>query len=110
VSPYGGLPAAIGNDLASAVSEGEARQNKPQTYSQIQHWEHQRLVKDQRRLGRQKIKIEALDLEHSMNYVHDLFLSVGVGVRALVEEAATLASLALFLGMIAIWAQVIATL
>jgi len=31
-------------------------------------------------------------------------------VRALVEEAATLASLALFLGMIAIWAQVIATL
>ena len=49
-----------------------------------------------------------------MNYVHDLFLSRwGVGnimVRALVEEAATLASLALFLGMIAIWAQVIATL
>ena len=31
-------------------------------------------------------------------------------VRALVEEAATLASLTLFLGMIAIWAQVIATL
>jgi hypothetical protein len=30
--------------------------------------------------------------------------------RALVEEAAALASLALFLGMIAIWAQVIATL
>jgi len=30
--------------------------------------------------------------------------------RAVVEEAATLASLALFLGMIAIWAQVIATL
>jgi hypothetical protein len=29
-------------------------------------------------------------------------------VRAVVEEAATLASLALFLGMIAIWAQVIA--
>ena len=47
-----------------------------------------------------------------MNYVHGLFSSVGVGimVRALVEEAATLASLALFLGMIAIWAQVIATL
>ena len=53
-----------------------------------------------------------LDCEHSMNYVHGLFLSVGVVimVRALVEEAATLASLALFLGMIAIWAQVIATL
>jgi hypothetical protein len=47
-----------------------------------------------------------------MNYVHGLFLLVGVVtmVRALVEEAATLASLALFLGMIAIWAHVIATL
>jgi hypothetical protein len=33
-----------------------------------------------------------------------------VMVRAIVEEAAALASLALFLGMIAIWAQVIATL
>jgi hypothetical protein len=31
-------------------------------------------------------------------------------VRAVVAEAAALASLALFLGMIAIWAQVIATL
>jgi hypothetical protein len=30
--------------------------------------------------------------------------------RAVVEEAAALASLALFLGMIAIWAQVVATL
>jgi hypothetical protein len=30
--------------------------------------------------------------------------------RAVVEEAAALASLALFLGMIAIWANVIATL
>jgi hypothetical protein len=47
-----------------------------------------------------------------MNYVHDLFLGGEwkIMVRALVEEAATLASLALFLGMIAIWAQVIATL
>ena len=33
-----------------------------------------------------------------------------VMIRAVVEEAATLASLALFLGMIAIWAQVIAAL
>lgn len=31
-------------------------------------------------------------------------------LRSIVEEAAALASLALFLGMIAIWAQVIATL
>jgi len=30
--------------------------------------------------------------------------------RAILEEAAALASLTLFLGMIAIWAQVIATL
>ena len=30
--------------------------------------------------------------------------------RAIVEESVTLASLALFVGMIAIWAQVIATL
>jgi hypothetical protein len=30
--------------------------------------------------------------------------------RAIVEEAATLASLALFLGMVAIWAQVISAL
>jgi hypothetical protein len=30
--------------------------------------------------------------------------------RAIVEEAAALASLVMFLGMIAIWAQVIATL
>ena len=47
-----------------------------------------------------------------MNYVHDLFLGGEweIMVLALVEEAATLASLALFLGMIAIWAQVIATL
>jgi len=31
-------------------------------------------------------------------------------IRAVAEEAAALASLALFLGMIAIWAQVIAAL
>jgi hypothetical protein len=30
--------------------------------------------------------------------------------RAMIEEAAALASLALFLGMIAVWAQVIASL
>jgi hypothetical protein len=30
--------------------------------------------------------------------------------RAVVEEAAALASLALFFGMVAVWAQVIATL
>ena len=31
-------------------------------------------------------------------------------MRAVIEEAATLASLSLFLGMIAVWAQIIATL
>jgi hypothetical protein len=31
-------------------------------------------------------------------------------IRAIVEEAAALTSLALFLGMVAIWAQVFATL
>ena len=53
-----------------------------------------------------------LTLEQNMNYVHVLFSLLGrwIMVRAVVEEAATLASLALFLGMIAIWAQVIATL
>jgi hypothetical protein len=47
-----------------------------------------------------------------MNYVHLSFRvgELGVMVRAVVEEAATLASLALFLGMVAIWAQVIAAL
>jgi hypothetical protein len=46
-----------------------------------------------------------------VNYVPLLFL-VGEKdmFRAWIEEAAALASLALFLGMIAIWAQLIATL
>ena len=51
-----------------------------------------------------------LTLEHSMNYIPVLFWCRERDmIRAVVEEAATLASLALFLGMIAIWAQVIAT-
>jgi hypothetical protein len=46
-----------------------------------------------------------------VNYVPHLFLLGSlVMFRALIEEAAALASLALFLGMIAIWAQIIATL
>jgi hypothetical protein len=52
-----------------------------------------------------------LTLEQIENYVLVLFWPVERDmVRAVVEEAATLASLTLFLGMIAIWAQVIATL
>jgi hypothetical protein len=46
-----------------------------------------------------------------MNYVPFLFfVTEGRMFRALVEEAAALASLALFFGMIAMWAQIIATL
>jgi hypothetical protein len=49
-----------------------------------------------------------------MNYVHVLFAHAipagGTMFRAVVEEAAALASLALFIGMIAIWVQIIATL
>jgi hypothetical protein len=43
------------------------------------------------------------------NNVLELFRRV-VMVRAVVEEAAALTSLALFLGMIAVWAQLIVTL
>jgi len=44
-----------------------------------------------------------------MNYVHAMFRRGGRPMfRAVVEEAAVLASLALFIGMIAVWAQVIA--
>lgn len=44
-----------------------------------------------------------------MNYVL-LSFREDTMFRALVEEAAALTSIALFVGMIAIWAQVIATL
>ena len=44
-----------------------------------------------------------------MNYVLALFKEV-VMFRAVVEEAAALASISLFIGMIAIWAQVLGTL
>jgi hypothetical protein len=45
-------------------------------------------------------------MEHRSRYVQ---FGRDVMVRAVVEEAAALASLALFLGMVAIWAQLIAT-
>jgi phosphate/sulfate permease len=52
-----------------------------------------------------------LDLEHIMNYVLLLFRGREFQMfRSVVEEAAAIASLALFLGMIAIWARIIATL
>jgi hypothetical protein len=50
-----------------------------------------------------------LTLEQKKNNVPSLFME-GCMVRAVVEEAAALASLALFLGMVAIWAQVLGAL
>jgi hypothetical protein len=49
---------------------------------------------------------------HSSTRTRWIFGSCGMSNmgRAIVEEIATLASLALFMGMVAIWAQVIATL
>jgi hypothetical protein len=50
-----------------------------------------------------------LTAEHKVNYVLFLFYHGNTKmVRSFVEEAVALASLSLFLGMIAIWAQVIA--
>ena len=50
-----------------------------------------------------------LTKEHNMNYVLSSFRE-DIMFRAVVEEAAALASITLFLGMIAVWAQVIGTL
>ena len=50
-----------------------------------------------------------LTLEHNMNYVL-LSFREDIMFRAVVEEAAALTSIALFLGMIAVWAQVLGTL
>jgi hypothetical protein len=52
-----------------------------------------------------------LDREQKRNYVLCSFSSWETAMfRAVVEEAAALASLTLFLGMLAVWAQVIASL
>ncbi len=47
--------------------------------------------------------------EQKMNYVLSMFREE-IMFRAVVEEAAALASISLFLGMIAVWAQVISSL
>jgi hypothetical protein len=44
-----------------------------------------------------------------MNYVLPLFIREGNMFRAVVEEAAALASITLFVGMIVVWAQVLAS-
>jgi len=50
-----------------------------------------------------------LTLEQTMNYVLCSFRE-DIMFRAVVEEAAALTSIALFLGMIAVWAQVLGAL
>lgn len=47
--------------------------------------------------------------EHNMNYVPPPFME-GAMFKAVVQEAAALASLALFVSMIAIWTQVLGSL
>jgi len=51
-----------------------------------------------------------LTKEQSANYVLILFLLEGAMFKIVVQEAATLAALSLFVGMIAIWSQVIGSL
>jgi hypothetical protein len=50
-----------------------------------------------------------LTLEHSGNYVPSLFHVMGrdTMVRAVAEEALALASITLFLAMVAVWVQVL---
>jgi hypothetical protein len=50
-----------------------------------------------------------LTIEQTMNYVPPSFRE-DIMFRAVVEEAAALTSISLFLGMIAIWAQVISAM
>ena len=50
-----------------------------------------------------------LTKEHRVNYVLSSFRE-DIMFRAVVEEAAALASISLFLGMIAVWAQVISAM
>jgi hypothetical protein len=52
----------------------------------------------------------SLTQEQKENYVLCLFREEDIMFRAVVEEAAALASISLFIGMIAIWAQVLGTL
>jgi hypothetical protein len=53
--------------------------------------------------------LRRLTKEQNMNYVPPSFRE-DIMFRAVVEEAAALASITLFLGMIAVWAQVISAL
>jgi hypothetical protein len=54
--------------------------------------------------------MNAIDLEHITNYVLSMFTEgEGNMFRAVVEEAAALASITLFVGMIVVWAQVLSS-
>ena len=57
---------------------------------------------------RRAVQME-LDQEQTMNYVLFSFRE-DIMFRAVVKEAAALASITLFLGMVAVWSQVIASL
>jgi hypothetical protein len=58
---------------------------------------------------RRRIGSHLLDSEQNTNYVPPSFHEEGetIMVRAVAEEALALASIALFLGMVAVWAQVL---
>jgi hypothetical protein len=51
-----------------------------------------------------------LTLEQNLNYVLSTFLGRRAMLKIMVQEAAALASLSLFVGMIAIWSQVFSNL
>jgi len=53
--------------------------------------------------------VPPIDSEQNANYVHSSFHAKGrdIMVRAVAEEALALASIALFLGMVAVWVQVL---
>ena len=59
--------------------------------------------------GRRGAKKGRLTKEQTMNYVLPSFRE-DIMFRAVVEEAAALTSISLFLGMVAIWAQVISAM
>jgi homoserine dehydrogenase len=69
-------------------------------------------TRSRKREGEQAVQpVERFQLttEHTKNYVLSSFREETM-FRAVVEEAAALTSISLFLGMIAIWAQVIAAM
>jgi hypothetical protein len=62
------------------------------------------------RIGLIEFSDYQLTPEQYMNYVLSTFCGETTMLKAVVQEAAALASLALFIGMIAIWSQVLGSL